>query len=273
MYSLDPFDWTEGLETTPIFSEDKDMIHGSKTCKYVRTNIPGPGCDMDDFESQILGCQCKSEMCTGTCSCSAKYGKAYENEKILPVFVKTSQMVPIFECNSQCTCPKVCNNRLIQKGITVKLQVFCTEGKGLGVRTLECINQGAFVCEYAGEILSFDEARQRIKRQDGHDMNYIITAREHHSTGVMVTHVDPSQRGNIGRYINHSCCPNLIMVPVRVDSMVPKLCLFAARDIPSPDELTFDYGHTSSDSVSNKKCYCGSEGCKGYLPFDKLLYE
>ena len=36
------------------------------------------------------------------------------------------------------------------------------------------------------------------------------------------TIVDPTVLGNIGRYLNHSCCPNLAMLPVRVDCMVPR---------------------------------------------------
>ena len=41
----------------------------------------------------------------------------------------------------------------------------------------------------------------------------------------------PLALGNIGRYLNHSCDPNLVMVPVRTSSAVPHLALFAARDI------------------------------------------
>ncbi|XP_060080624.1 histone-lysine N-methyltransferase SETMAR-like [Ylistrum balloti] len=280
MYSIDPLDWAEGLESIAIYSNDPTLIQEMKTSKYVKTNIPGPGCDMDDFETKILGCQCGSELCLATCSCVSKYGKVYQERKIISSVICCKNMVPIFECNILCTCPPDCQNRLIQKGISIKMEVFYSETKGLGLRTLETIDQGTFVCEYAGEIISFAEAKERTKRQSEHDMNYVITVKEHHRTGVIMTHVDPSTRGNIGRYVNHSCSPNLSMVPVRVNSMVPKLCLFAVKDIPPFTELTFDYGHAStinSDDIGLttflKKCHCGAHVCKGYLPYEPLLYE
>ena len=37
--------------------------------------------------------------------------------------------------------------------------------------------------------------------------------------------------GNIGRYLNHSCEPNLEMVTIRSSSMVPHLALFTNRDV------------------------------------------
>ncbi|XP_033744870.1 histone-lysine N-methyltransferase SETMAR-like [Pecten maximus] len=281
MYTIDPLDWAEGLESMAIYSRDETLIQELKTSKYVKTNIPGPGCDMDEFETQILGCQCDNNICLEMCPCIVRYGRIYENGKIIPSLIDGKNMVPILECNIRCKCPSDCQNRLIQKGISIKMEVFHSETKGLGLRTLDNIYQGMFVCEYAGEIISFEEAKQRTKRQTESDMNYIIVVKEHHGTGVMVTHVDPTCRGNIGRYINHSCCPNLTMVPVRVNSMVPKLCLFATKDIPSLTELTFDYGHasstTNSDSIkpppSTKKCHCGAHTCKGYLPYEPLLYN
>uniref|UniRef100_A0A8C5UFA6 SET domain-containing protein n=1 Tax=Malurus cyaneus samueli TaxID=2593467 RepID=A0A8C5UFA6_9PASS len=104
------------------------------------------------------------------------------------------------------------------------------------------IPRGSFVCEYAGEVLGFAEARRRILAQTPQDTNYIIAVREHlHDGRVMETFVDPTRIGNVGRFLNHSCEPNLFMVPVRVDSMVPKLALFAATDINAGEELSYDY--------------------------------
>ncbi|KAL3688745.1 hypothetical protein R1sor_015054 [Riccia sorocarpa] len=56
-----------------------------------------------------------------------------------------------------------CGNRVIQRGITHKLQIFFThEGKGWGLRTLEQLPAGAFVCEYVGKILTNMEQEERI---------------------------------------------------------------------------------------------------------------
>ncbi|CAN8324012.1 unnamed protein product [Cochlearia groenlandica] len=49
-----------------------------------------------------------------------------------------------------------------QRGIYNKLEVFFTpSGKGWGLRTLERLPQGSFVCEYIGEILTIQELYQR----------------------------------------------------------------------------------------------------------------
>ena len=150
-----------------------------------------------------------------------------------------------------------------------------------------------FVCEYAGELISISEAKKRARELTPETGNYIIVLREHNSSNqILRTHVDARFHGNASRFINHSCDPNLIMVPVRVDSIVPKLALFAARDIQVGEELSFDYSGEfsvwpcdgvrgssqesrlfSDHKVKPMSCFCGSKNCKGILPFDSSLYS
>ena len=90
--------------------------------------------------------------------------------------------------------------------------------------------------------------------------------------------------GNIGRYINHSCMPNLTMVPVRVDTITPHLALFTSKNVDKGEELCFDYGDSlgqgkesacrSYPLKSNCKqtiCLCNSANCYGALPYDPDL--
>lgn len=57
----------------------------------------------------------------------------------------------IYECSVLCRCDKMmCQNRVVQHGIQVRLQVFNTEKKGWGVRCLDDIDKGTFVCTYSG---------------------------------------------------------------------------------------------------------------------------
>lgn len=53
--------------------------------------------------------------------------------------------------------------------------------------------------------------------------------------------VDAQHMGNISRYINHSCQPNLFIQPVQAhgsDPFLVTLCFFAMRNIGAYEELT-----------------------------------
>ena len=201
---------------------------------------------------------------------------------------------PVFECNSRCSCSKSCQNRVVQNGQHLQLQVFKTKLKGWGLRTLENIKKFTFVCEYAGELISIKEAKMRAQELTHETGNYLIVLREHSSNDnqILRTHVDAHFHGGASRFINHSCNPNLVMVPVRVDSIVPQLALFAARNIDIGEELSFDYSgefdHWHSHEIKvevhelkslqeqgkePKSCQCGALNCRGYLPFDSSLYS
>lgn len=254
--------------------------------QYTPDHVAGPGADTDPAEIAFPGCTCVSGPCVpGPCSC-LRHGENYdEDARLRGLGSAAGRARPVFECNALCPCPGRCRNRVVQRGLQLRLQVFRTADKGWGLRALESVRKGRFVCEYAGEVLGFSEARRRVQLQTVHDSNYVIAVREHASRGqVMETFVDPARIGNIGRFLNHSCQPNLVMIPVRVDSMVPKLALFAARDIAPGEELSYDYSgrflnQTGSDDEGRpedgkprKPCYCGAGSCAAVLPYDGSLY-
>ncbi|KAH9518943.1 hypothetical protein Btru_008757 [Bulinus truncatus] len=230
------------------------------------------------------------------------FGKAYNtDETILQSILKQSSQ-PVLECGSLCMCNyQLCNNRVIQRGIKKKLKVFKTKNKGYGLQSLESILPLHFVCEYAGEVINEEEAKHRISETDksGRD-NYLIVLKEFWKGNELRTFVDPLIVGNIGRFINHSCDPNLIMVPVRINHSVPRLALFANQNIIAGEELTFDYsggstlsfyfqsgnmcpssfsdteGSNSNETnhpqlVNRKSCYCGSLLCKGFIPYNSCV--
>lgn len=251
--------------------------------QYSPDNVQGPGCTADPAEVTLPGCSCLSHSCLpGSCSCLQTYGQAYDASGRLLNLIKTdSYSSPVFECNALCTCSEACSNRVVQGGLRLRLEVFSTQSKGRGVRTLETIPPGTFVCEYAGEVIGFEEARRRQLAQTSVDDNYIIAVREHAGSGSTTeTFVDPAAVGNVGRFINHSCQPNLVMLPVRVHSVVPRLALFASRNIDAREELAFDYSggyrnrtpeqplSTQSDATMRKECRCGAEDCAQFLPLD-----
>ncbi|XP_066351083.1 probable inactive histone-lysine N-methyltransferase SUVR2 isoform X2 [Miscanthus floridulus] len=181
----------------------------------------------------------------------------------------------IKECWSKCGCGMQCGNRVIQRGITFKLQVFFTrEGKGWGVRTVEDLPKGAFVCEYVGEVLTSAELHERaieIARNGKHMHQVLLDAGW--GSGVLrdeeALSLDGSFYGNVGRFINHRCYdPNLVQIPVEVetpDHHYYHLAFFTNKKVEAFEELTWDYGIDFDDVEGPSKpfrCMCGSRYCR-----------
>ena len=88
-------------------------------------------------------------------------------------------------------------------------QVFCTsEGKGWGLRTLEDLPKGAFVCEYVGEILTNTELFERnteSKKSGKHTYSVLLDA--DWGSGLLKNEealcLDATYFGNVARFINH----------------------------------------------------------------------
>ncbi|XP_054719994.1 histone-lysine N-methyltransferase SETMAR-like [Uloborus diversus] len=278
IYVEDISDGTESLKIS--FINDCDESKVSSLVKYKSCCTLSSESCAEDFESYPAPCACPNE-CESSCSCALGGNIAY-NHGILAEKYLNPKTVPIIECSKFCTCNAACRSAVVQKGITYQLQVFKTPSKGFGVRTLEFIPKLAFVCEYAGEIIDVAELRERMKCRTSQEPNYVFVLKEHSSCNSVLTIIDPTFIGNVGRYLNHSCSPNLVPVPVRANSMVPRICFFAKEDIEPSQELTYNYAeqfdfnetmlNESQREVavnkSNRKCYCGKSNCIGYLPLD-----
>lgn len=89
------------------------------------------------------------------------------------------------------------------------MQVFFTsEEKGWGLRTLEDLPKGAFVCEFAGEILTIGELHERNMKctENGKSMYPILLDADWDSGFVKDEEalcLDAASFGNIARFINH----------------------------------------------------------------------
>ncbi|KAF3689473.1 Histone-lysine N-methyltransferase SETMAR [Channa argus] len=286
-------DLSNGLESVAVAIESSSTVLTFPEFQYSPENVQGPGCTVDLSEVTLPGCPCLFHSClTESCCCLQAHGQAYDITGTMLDLNRTDTgySSPVFECNVLCSCSDSCSNRVVQRGLRLRLEVYRTRNRGWGVRTLEPIKHGTFVCEYAGEVISFDEARHRQLAQKSEENNYIIAVREHAGTGSIIeTFVDPDMVGNVGRFLNHSCLPNLFMLPVRVHSMVPRLALFAGRDIDAQEELTFDYSGgysnqppaellstksdvamqaSSTNGLQRKVCRCGAKNCSQFLPLD-----
>jgi|LakMenE18May11ns_1017448.scaffolds.fasta_scaffold9915015_2 SET domain-containing protein len=130
------------------------------------------------------------------------------------------------------------------------LEVFDTKGKGSGVRALENIKKGQFICEYIGEVI--DAALWLAKKKTKRDIYGMEL--------IEGFYVDPEKMGNTARFFNHSCLPNAIAEQWIIKGE-PHIVIRAAKAIKTNKEITFDYG--SEYYIG----FCKCEKC------DKDMYE
>ncbi|XP_077370108.1 histone-lysine N-methyltransferase SETDB2 isoform X2 [Festucalex cinctus] len=242
----------------------------------------------------------------------------------------------IFECGPWCSCDRArCQNRLVQRGIRIRLQVFWTERCGWGVRCCDDLDAGTFVCIYAGVILqraqqpieapppkqsrvdlpSDDEVEvvtewlapplqegstllenpdspptwpplhvpviQRPAEVDANQNK--VAASPNNADGNErslktvvksedVYLVDARKEGNVSRFLNHSCQPNLFIQNVFTDSHDPNfpiIAFFTNSVVKAGTELTWNYSsdaHTISLAQQQEvPCVCGTDGCLGHF--------
>ncbi|KAI6181020.1 hypothetical protein M3Y98_00784000 [Aphelenchoides besseyi] len=261
--------------------------------EYTQRNVPGLSIvDLEDFEYDLEGCKCEGECRPSTSEDSlGLYGtQNYDADGRL--LLESNSVVPILECHENCSCSKKCGNRAAQFGLQFKVEVgkntnesalssqpfLSTNGKGIGLRALESIERGRFLIEYSGEIISAIEAKKRSMEYKSTDQqhHYIFTLNEHTGDECHQTFIDATKFGNLARFCNHSCDPNLQPMILRYGRSIPVMALFACRDIQVGDELAYDYGKLTanrSNLQDGKPCRCDASNCRGFLPTADYVVE
>ncbi|KAG0554700.1 hypothetical protein M758_12G115400 [Ceratodon purpureus] len=226
-------------------------------------------------------CFCQDCSADHMCSCVAK-----NSGRMLP-YNQYGQLIralpAVYECGKQCRCSSDCHNRVCQKGLRYRLEIFKTQNKGWGVRSWDFIPSGGFVCEYTGEVMDTNTAndmdddeylfnldfKQGIEARWGDKVSNIMGS--DNVRGQPKYCIDASKYGGVARFINHSCKPNLFVQCVLYDNSnvdLPHVMLFAATSIRPLQELTYDYGY-ALDSVfdengvpKQKPCHCDARNCR-----------
>lgn len=247
-------EWEEHLNEVDkykklIIENDVDLAGPPENFTYINQSIPGNSVIIPD--DPPIGCECVACNCRSKYCCGMQAGLfAYTKNKRLRVAPGT----PIYECNKACKCSSECNNRVVQSGRNVKLTIFRTSNDcGWGVRTEQKIKQGQFICQYVGEVITFEEAEKRGRSYDANGFTYLFDLDFNSVENPYV--VDAAYYGNVSHFINHSCDPNLGVWAVWADCLdpnLPILALFATRDIECGEEICFDYLHKSIDSDNNE---------------------
>ncbi|XP_014821432.1 PREDICTED: histone-lysine N-methyltransferase SETDB2 isoform X3 [Calidris pugnax] len=397
------FDISNGAETVPIsFCNDLDRAR-LPYFKYRRASWPR-AYYLNNFSSMFVdSCDC-TDGCTdrSKCACLQLTARGCSKASLSPrsktchgySYKRLEGPVPsgIYECSVLCRCDKMmCQNRVVQHGIQVRLQVFNTEKKGWAVRCLDDIDKGTFVCTYSGRLMSRDEvqvlgdagqgksavnntasgffSKKRKLDTDCSDSgaellqtgkNYILEKQESLSqtvdnenkstlvhpknssiattrrpetriavfqndqlkmgadcgkSGVLrdtcvvgpskntalkanckeenhrpskqdafcveadgdrtllknanedsIYVLDATKEGNVGRFLNHSCCPNLFAQSVFVEThnrSFPWVAFFTNRHVKAGAELTWDYGYEAGSMPETEiSCQCGVQKCR-----------
>uniref|UniRef100_A0A8C7KWN1 Euchromatic histone-lysine N-methyltransferase 1b n=1 Tax=Oncorhynchus kisutch TaxID=8019 RepID=A0A8C7KWN1_ONCKI len=245
----------EGVPVPCVNSVDSEPCPDNY--KYVPDNCVTSPMNIDKNITHLQYCVCKDDCSSSSCMCGQLSLRCWYDKdgRLLPEFCREEPPL-IFECNHACSCWRTCKNRVVQNGLRVRLQLFRTSRMGWGVRTLQEIPQGTFVCEYVGEIIS--DAEADVRENDSYLFNL-------DSKGDVYC-IDARFYGNISRFINHMCEPNLF--PCRVftahqDLRFPHIAFFACETIKAGEELGFDYGdHFWDIKGKHFSCECSSPKCK-----------
>ncbi|KAG0519826.1 hypothetical protein BDA96_08G019800 [Sorghum bicolor] len=239
----------------------------------------------------LQSCKCPSVCLPSDTNCScAQLNSGYLPYSANGVLVKHIPM--LYECSSTCQCCQNCRNRVTQKGVNLNFEVFWTGDSGWGVRSWDPIRAGTFICEYAGQII--DETNMNM----GDEEDEYTFCTSWHSDKVsrwnlgaelleeksdnattenlkLPVVISAKRSGNVARFLNHSCSPNVLWQPVQYDhgdDSYPHIMFFAMKHIPPMTELTYDYGTRGAppgikgkfpNACKLKKCLCGSTKCRG----------
>ncbi|XP_076158037.1 histone-lysine N-methyltransferase SETDB1-A isoform X3 [Alosa pseudoharengus] len=193
MFSLDPFvlvkralpprqpevfyslpDISKGSETVPIPCINLIDSSRPELIEYIAKRKPGKGVYINTQTDFLVGCDC-TDGCLDRSKCSCHQltieatalcpggpvdvNAGYAHKRLLAPLV-----TGVHECNPLCRCdPRMCCNRVVQHGPQLRLELFKTQHKGWGIRCLDDVGKGTFVCTFAGKIVTDELANAEGK--------------------------------------------------------------------------------------------------------------
>ena len=137
---------------------------------------------------------------------------------------------------------------------------------GNGVFAVAPIKKGEEIIEYKGTLMTHDEADDMYGDGGETGHTFLFTLNDDYI-------IDANRKGNIARWINHSCNPNceaFVEENEKGNSRKDRVIIEAKRNIKAGEELTYDYGIVLevAHTARLKKlwvCLCGSPKCTGTL--------
>ncbi|KAK4285275.1 hypothetical protein QN277_002000 [Acacia crassicarpa] len=284
-------DLSSGAESVPVplvNDVDHERLPGGFTY-FHSLRYPKPVSLMQSSN----GCNCTKPCVPGDLNCSC----IRRNEGDLPYTgngILVSRKSLVHECGPTCRCFPNCKNRVSQMGLKHAFEVFKTSDRGWGLRSWDPIRAGSFISEYAGEVIDKGNLHQNeelaMKDEHAFNTNQIYPPFKWNHTPQLLEEVSSNDSsedydipsplvisakecGNVARFMNHSCSPNVFWQPVVYEENNQSflhIAFFSLKHIPPMTELTYDYGVSHSDRAEGsgipsgrKKCLCGSSKCRG----------
>lgn len=140
--------------------------------------------------------------------------------------------------------------RSIKEQIEDGLEIKLIENKGRGIFSTRSFERGEFVCEYAGEMITYKQAK---KREEIYGLDPSIGCYmyffEHKSKQYCIDATAETNR--LGRLFNHSKLENNCHTKLFEMNSRPYLILVASRNIEKGEELMYDYGDRNKMSLES----------------------
>lgn len=166
-------------------------------------------------------------------------------------------------CSDNCPCSAACSNRLLD-GVQVPVKLVKTTNMGWALHSMVPITMGTYIMQYVGEIVCRSEMMAREHQYDKLGLfNYCMEAVEMetlHDDWQMPC-MDSMVLGNIARFLNHSCDPNVEVITVWRGDDFPCIAVYALRDILAGEALTYCYG----SQYKSIPCLCNARNCRGFI--------
>ena len=137
---------------------------------------------------------------------------------------------------------------------------------GNGVFATAPIKKGEDIVEYKGKMITHAEADALHFGDIDTGHTFLFTLNEEYI-------LDANSKGNVARWINHSCEPNAIAFVhghKSEDLRKDRVIIEALRDIKAGEEITYDYGFEFDMPYTKElkaiwACRCGSPKCIGTM--------
>uniref|UniRef100_A0A182RJ96 Histone-lysine N-methyltransferase eggless n=1 Tax=Anopheles funestus TaxID=62324 RepID=A0A182RJ96_ANOFN len=187
-------DLSFGVEVMPVHCVNNYDNMQPPPCEYSTERKTTPGVTLTLDKEFLCGCDCEDDcLDKSKCQCwqltiqGVRYTTPYVDiNNVGYVYKRLMDQIHtgIYECNEQCKCKKdKCLNRVVQHPLQMKLEVFNTNNKGWGIRCINDVPKGSFICIYAGELLTDDYSTFLCETDENKtgdeyfaDLDYIETA-------------------------------------------------------------------------------------------------